>query len=223
MKFHPILGLVFSLFLTLLFAPNAFAQAGQGGIDIRLGLGAHALTADVNMSVSGDSSSYLDSGASSDNWLAGPVGQISIGYRWQNFGIYLDQDLSGLWSTEGGEGQGAFMGGTFVTVRGILPVRDRLQIDLGIGLGALYGAETDEMPSIVANRKGEPSAMFGLKGSFYLTYYINRAFGIGLHLDYIFGVNKFSDEEEILGITMKAEMTLYYHNLLPGLHAVIRF
>lgn len=223
MKLHHLATLVFSLFLTLCFIPNAFAQAGKSGMDVRMGLGANALYFDLNTDLQAGSLG-INMDRSSEDWLAGVAGQISVGYRWHYFGVYFDQDLTGIWETgEAASDASYFLGGSFITVRGILPIRDRLQLDLGIGLGVLYGAETEKTASLVVNDKNEPTAIFGLKGSFYLTYYITPAFGLGLHLDYLFGVNKYVSEFGILGQNIKTDITIYYHNLLPGLHAMLRF
>lgn len=223
MKFQPVYSFILTIFLVLCFVPNAFAQAGKSGMDLRMGLGANAMLLDVSTSVTGGD--FLEVGGNSNgSWVAGPAGQISIGYRWSFFGIYIDQDLTGVWPTEESSAEsGMFLGGTFVTARGIFPIFERLQLDLGIGLGVLYGAEEETKASLITDERGEPTAIFGLKGSLALTYYVTRSFGLGLHMDYLFGVNQYAFEQDIFSTTIKGEATFYYHSLVPGLHAMVRF
>ncbi|MBO4350726.1 MAG: outer membrane beta-barrel protein [Proteobacteria bacterium] len=178
-----------------LCAADAYADAVHEGFDARLGISALILA---------------HSGPGAGDTMIGVNGTISLGYRFQRYiGVYVDQDLGGVWSTSGGddydeESSGAFHGGSFAVVRGIFGAYyDDIEFSVGGGPGAMYGA-------------GDGSdACFAIRLTAGFAYYVTDSIGIGVGIDYNLGFIKPKDEFEI-------EMHLV-HQINPGLRLNINF
>ncbi len=199
-----------------LFASSAFAQAADPGLDMRAGLSANIIKPEAEVSVMGFSAS-----ASSDANYAGLNFKLEFGFRWEYFGVYLAQDLGGVWYTDapdGADNPGRFFGSTVALFRGIYPIMDNMQVDLGLGLGVGYadGSKDDEEKApMIMNEDGDNSAAFALKLAFSFNYYVTPMIGVGFFLDYNFLVKKISNDG--------ADLKLKFHQVNPGVQAVIRF
>lgn len=219
-----------SLLFALLFSATAYADANEGGFDIRIGLAANLL----RLKADSDANAFGFSGSTDGEFLNydGPMGKLSLGYRWAYGGIYIDQDLGGVISREEeDENTAYFLGGTFIIGRAILPLSPRFQIDLGAGIGLLYGhGEKTSDPdygfdpdgfqtSIITDKNGDPSVAFAIKASLALTYYFSPAFGMGIYCDYNYAYKKISYENDYLSL----DITRHYHVINPGIQAMIRF
>ena len=179
-----------------LMATNAYADAVHEGFDTRLVASALILA---------------ESGPGSGGLIgAGINGTISLGYRFhQNVGVYVDQDLGGVWFTSGTNeyddeesSSAIFRGGSFAVVRGIFGAYyDDIEFSIGGGPGAMYG--------------GGITACFAIKLSATFTYYITENIGVGINVDYNLGFIKPEDEFEI-------EMLLVHH-INPGLLLHVNF
>ena len=203
---------------------NAFAQAGSDGFDLRIGLGADVAMLNGRLDLN-------NFGYESDKVIhyAGLMGKLEFGYRWTYGGIYLQQDLGGVFYAENEEedanaetdGTGKFLGGTYIVGRGIYPVMDQLQLELGFGLGVMYsGGEEGTRDLLFADEEGKAAAAFAIKLSFAATYYITQNAGIALFLDYNYGTRK--NKFNTFGLA-KMEQTIRVHNVIPGIQGVIRF
>ena len=224
-----ILTSVFLVFMLCLFCTNAFADgADDGGLDLRFGLAADVLRVVPTVSASAMGMSYTESGDAVN--FDGLMGQISIGYRWSMGGIYLTQDLGGVWLNESGEDyengikKGRFLGGTFIEGRFIIPATYNFQIDIGAGVGIMYGHGTkrdsdDYTPSLIYNDRGDPSVAPAFKVGLSLLYYITPNFGLGVFCDYNYAFKIFEDYED--GFDMK--ITMNYHVVNPGILFMAKF
>lgn len=116
---------------------ECFAQAAHTGGDFRAGVRIPIINI-AGASVGGDVASIE---LPDETWVG--VGlSLSIGYRWTYFGLYLDQDIEGVWPTGDAkdyyDGDGRFYGGTYFMLRGLIPIIDKHLIDIGWGMGAVY-------------------------------------------------------------------------------------
>ncbi len=223
MKIQHILSALIFVFALCLFGSNAFAQAADEGFDLRVGIAGDILRIKQEVSLGG----FL--GAESDDTIDynGLAGKISFGYRWEFGGIYIDQDLGGVWYGGDNEGDdnGHFVGGTFLVGRGIYPITDQFMIDLGFGIGVMYAAGDsmndydgdyeDFVAPLIMNEDGDPSAAFAIKISFSLAYFFTDMIGAGIYVDYSYAIKTISQE----GI----DFTTKYHFINPGLQFVARF
>ena len=220
---------VFLVFIMCLFCTHAFADsADRGGLDMRIGLAADVLRVVPTVTASGWGMSYSDSGDAVN--FDGLMGQISIGIRWSMGGIYLTQDLGGVWLNEDNEEyqngikKGRFLGGTFVVGRFIIPATSNFQIDLGAGLGLMYGhgqkpiSGANYTPSLIYNENGDPSVAFAIKVGISMLYYITPAIGLGVFCDYNYAFKTFNDSSE--GFNLKT--TINYHNVNPGIQFMLK-
>lgn len=232
MKIQYILSALVFVFSFCVFASSAFAQAGDRGFDVRVHLGAEILKLSGGASVS---TGGLSASGVSDEFVdfVGMMGKISFGYRWNYFGVYIDQDLGGVWYQDdddenGKDDDGNFLGGTFIVGRGIYPIMKNLQVDLAFGIGVMYGAgdsgddllKEDAHVSLVMNEDFDPSAAFAIKAGVSLTYYFTDMIGAGIFFDYNFATRT-NEYKGNLGI--KTELTFKYHVMNPGIQLVARF
>ena len=198
-----------------LVATDAFADASHEGLEFGLSLNVSIVTGSVE--VDGSSADFKET-------MVGFDGRLSIGYRFQWFGIYLDQDLGGIWvvgdseeddyfDEDEGDDKGVFLGGTFVTARGILPLMENaLEVNVGLGLGMMYGGGDK---SVILNDEGDPSVAFALKVTAGLTYYLTDSIGTGITFDYNVAFNNI----KVAGTEIKRTI----HSINPGLHIRAQF
>ena len=192
-----------------LVATNAYAETLWEGLEMRVGVSAPVVDSHTKI---GDA----DYEHADDIW-AGFSGTLSFGYRWGQYGLYLDQDLGGIWWQGEGDLDPAFIGGTYVTFRGLICARHDVEIDLGFGVGTMYsGGDKNKGTVIVGNKDGDHSAAFAMKFEFGLTYYlIPNTVGVGVTLDYNLGLNFFTMED--------VDIKHLIHHINPGLHVVAQF
>lgn len=229
MKIKYILSALVFIFSLCTFASSAFAQAGEPGVDVRINLGADILKMGGSASMSaGDYSASEESDEFQD--FIGFMGKISFGYRWEFVGVYIDQDLGGVWyqsDDDDDEEDGNFLGGTFLVGRGIYPIMENLQVDVAFGLGIMYGAgdsgddleKEDAQMSLIFNEDFDPSVAFAVKVGLSITYYFTDMIGAGIFFDYNYATR--TNKYEILGV--KTETTFKYHVMNPGIQIVARF
>ena len=213
-----ILSAIVFLFSLGLFSANAFAQAYEAGMDLRIGVAADLLR--VKSTIDTGVLRYDTPFINYDGFM----GKISIGYRWAYGGIYIDQDLGGVWLNEGGaHDDGHFLGGTFFVGRGIIPVSPQFQIDLGVGIGTMYGhgdkinedePDAEYNPSLIVNDKGNPSAALAFKLSLSLSYYFSANFAMGVFCDYDYAFKVLDDR-----VTF---MDFGYHVIIPGIQVMLK-
>lgn len=207
---------VLLIFLTVAFiSTNAFAQAGKEGFDLRIGLGADI--AILNGRFDLNSFGYDNN---KDAHYVGLLGKLEFGYRWNLAGIYLQQDLGGVFYTDDEydavDATGKFFGGTYVIGRGIYPIFDNFQIEFGFGLGVMYsGGKEKTRDLLFSNEDGKAAAAFAIKLGFSAAYYITNNAGIAFFLDYNYGVRKNNYGSLVT--------TLNIHNVIPGVQYVMRF
>jgi len=142
-------------------------------------------------------------------------------------GVYIDQDLGGVWNADDDvddfrDDEAHFLGGTFLVARGILPCTDQFMFDLGFGLGVMYsdGDKTKDIEEgnykypLIFNKDGNPSAAFAIKLSFSLAYFFTDTIGAGIYVDYNYAFKKNKSDYEV---------TYHYHVVNPGIQLVARF
>lgn len=230
MRIRIFLTTVFILCSLCLFSAHAFADsAAEGGLDLRFGLAADVLRIVPKADASYQGMSYSVTGDTIH--FEGLMGQVSIGYRWSMGGIYLTQDLGGVWLHENNEdyknapSKGRFLGGTFLVGRFIIPATDSFQIDIGAGVGLMYGHETkrgsdtEYTPSLIYNSDGDPSVAFALKVGISMLYYITPSFGMGVFCDYNYAFKKYDGLED----SIKLKLTNNYHVINPGIQVMMKF
>ena len=166
---------------------------------------------------------------------AGLSFKLSAGYRWQYYGIYLDQDLGGVWYNDKGKDEmddkGRFLGGTYVVFRGIYAIMPNFSVDLGFGLGVMYSGgnkakdmedmddPSDYRSPVIFDKNNDPSAAFAMKLSLGLTYFFSSSIGAGINLDYNIGLKTLKNE----AFGGESKMKFRYHQINPGLQLVARF
>ena len=214
------------LLATSLFATNAFAD-----IDIRAGINFSAIGITEDSTQSDYYGYYHRQHLEFEDPMIGVTGTLSLGYRWSIIGLYIEQDIGGLWWTgytstvEGYNYEDAsILGGTYATVKLILPLGST-DIDLGLGLGAMYstGAKHDEPQdsyAIIIDRNMDPSAAFAIRFTMGFTHFFGDFIGIGLHFDYNVGFNYVTPNRAIWGDIRNYESTV--HQINPGLHLQIK-
>ena len=225
MQYRVILTSILLVFSLCLFSTYAFAEgANEGGLDLRFGLAGDVLRLKYDVSLSGGGFSASES--SDYTHLNGVMGKIAIGYRWNMGGIYLEQDMGGLWYGEDSESAAAdFLGGTFLVGRFILPATDSLQFELGAGVGMMYGAEdrANGRMSLIVDENGNPAVAFAVKATLGMNFYITRNFGMGVFCDYNYAFKQYSATQTVSGIRVTGEITAHYHNVTPGVQFMLKF
>ena len=208
-----------------LVATSAYAETDYHGLETQLAITGAIVDQHLGFGYAPDyeHSEYL--------W-AGINGTISIGYRWGRVGLYVDQDLGGVWWTgeiKDGEEKPdpAFIGGTYLTLRGLIPARKHAEIDLGLGFGAMYGGGSREKGScLVLDENLNRSAAAAFKFEIGLTYYFTANIGLGINLDYNLGLNIFevsSSTCEMFGEYDCDRVNHLIHQINPGIHVVAQF
>lgn len=184
---------------------ECFAQAAHTGGDFRAGVRIPIINI-AGASVGGDVASIE---MPDETWVG--VGlSLSIGYRWTYFGLYLDQDIEGVWPTGDAkdyyDGDGRFYGGTYFMLRGLIPIIDKHLIDIGWGMGAVYS----DKKGIMGDGK-DGHVGFGMKADISYTYFINELVGVGLNIDYTLGLNVSVDGAKAV------------HEVTPTIHTRLMF
>ncbi|MBO4350427.1 MAG: hypothetical protein J6A01_05710 [Proteobacteria bacterium] len=210
-------------------ATDAQAETGWEGLEMRVALTAPVVDGHSKFVLKG-STEYVEVKKESDykhndDVWAGFSGTLSFGYRWGVFGLYVDQDMGGVWWTGKGDRDPVFIGGTYLTFRGLLGLRHDVELEFALGAGTIYsGGDKDKTDKIISNKDGEHSAAFALKFGFGLTYYLlPNTIGVGINLDYNLGLNIYSTEIN-LGVA-RIDGTQYnlIHHVNPGIHVIAQF
>ncbi len=175
-------------FFACIFAgSSAFAQdyyqgypAEKEGLWIRAGIG-------VPMTINGGSNARV-SGA----YTAVGVGlNIQFGYRWDTFGIQIEQDLGGAFVTNSSISDQweeynikarYFLGGTYLMFSEYYNSED-FHFSFGEGIGAMYGAKGDFRAFWV-----ERDAALALKANVGFTYFFADGMGAGFNFDYAIAI-----------------------------------
>ena len=191
MKFKPLLcGLSLA---GSLVATDAFAETGWNGYDLRVSVTAPIVDQHTKL----DFENLVPEGYehASDVW-AGFGGTISLGYRWGVFGLYVDQDLGGVWWTGEFDVKPTVVGGTYLTFRSFLVLIENVEIDFGIGLGTMYSGGKAQENVLIFNKNFERSSAFAIRVGASLTYYVTKSIGVGINMDYSLGLNIFKGDRE---------------------------
>jgi len=223
MQIKHVLSALLFVFTLCFFGSNAFAQAAEEGFDARVGLSGNIINITTDISTSLGS---FESDKNAD--YAGLAGKLMFGYRWEYVGVYIDQELGGVWYDGDSDyinDVGHFIGGTFLVGRGIYPVSDSFMIDLGLGIGVMYAAgdsptkydgnPEDYVAPLIINKDGDPSAAFAIKLSFSLDYYFTDMIGIGIYVDYNYAFKTLERGG--------SDITYNYHVVNPGIQVLARF
>lgn len=207
-------------------ATDAQAETFWEGLEMRIGVTAPIVDNHVKYELDSKYGDF-DSGYkhTPEDVFAGISGTISFGYRWGIFGLYLDEDLGGVWYTGDTEGdnEAIFVGGTYLTFRGLLGLRHDVELDLGLGLGMMYS--DDNHGALITNKDGDAAPCFAIKVGVGLTYYlIPNTVGVGINFDYSLGLNIVSDSR-VNGLVGEVKGTMYHlvHYMNPGIHVVAQF
>ncbi len=232
----------------LLMVPAiASAQASKEGVDLRIALNYSHVFFEQNMTQTRTAGMSVNPAVSvfdHSEQLMGFGGTVSIGYKWHYVGLYLDQDLGGVYPRDE-ELQGYkdtnwhFLGGTYLVVRVSPPVSDIFEMDLGFGAGMMYSdgdalskrqptvenpnPSSDSIVPIIINGDGKAFISFSMKASFGFTVYFTDIFGMGLDFDYTIAFNRAKSEPEFTPFKYKVDIDNYVHYLKPGLHFRLRF
>jgi len=229
---------VMALFFALITS-QAFAQADESGFELRAGLAVPIVVTNsaVVWSVG------LNGIGSIDLEIPAAIGagagfglNLSFGYRWKYFGVYLDQDISSVLigrinlfrNSEDGKTDlsARFLGATYVLFRGFLPVSSSFALSAGVGAGVMYGTNKD-FGLFMSNESGNDVA-FAFKVQLGFTYYFNHVFGLGLNVDYAMAYKSFTmfhitQQADQLEIEVKSKIKHYVHNVQPTLHFNFHF
>ena len=116
---------------------------------------------------------------------------LSIGYRFMFMGVYLEQDLEGIFG-EKDFADSRFLGGTYLTFR-VIGTFNTIELEAGFGLGAMYMASTQPDIMIDCDGHAESAASFAMKFTIGATARFGEV-GISLHLDYDLGINPHKHE-----------------------------
>ena len=219
------------LAITVRFAciNDCFASPVDSGSDLRISVGAPIAFQVFKNRVYNP---YWYSQFNHDNTylMTGINATISIGYRWQYIGVYIDQELQYadmIHTDDGGTGDSGFIGGTYLMFRGIIPINQKIQLDVGMGPGIMYS------PVIIYKSymheaygtKHAPHYVFGAKSSVAFLYYFSDVFALGFSIDYSFGIlqnYQYQEFDEPNSSYYKVEQGRMFHNLNPGLLFVFR-
>ena len=202
-----------------LVATDAFADAGHTGLEGIFQLSVPVL--DQSITASGAAKSVTES---PKDVMAGINGTLAIGWRFiPNFGLYLEQDLGGVWwtgDTADIEDRGWFLGGTYIVGRGLVGLMNKnAELDFKLGFGMMY-SDGDKVGkkkvAMIVNKKGDPTVAFAMKIGASFTYYVTSNIGVGVQVDYSMGVHKYDFEGG-------GEITHLLHLVNPGLHLRVGF
>ncbi len=170
--------------LCLFCCSTAFAQADAEGMIVEAGISI-PLTSNAGVSVDVDGESMSGGG-----YTAAGVGvNLTFGYKWNHFGISINQDLAGQFVTDSAivdswelmdKKASYFLGGTYFMFDEYIAFNSNCMLQFGEGLGAMYGAKMDFKAFWV-----DSDAAFAIKLDIAFHYFIEERFGIGLKLDYV--------------------------------------
>jgi hypothetical protein len=199
------------MLLICCFASVSAAQAApaDGGVDIRA-----AIDVPITLQVHSERRDGSDETTHPKYLMSGLNGTISLGYRWMYGGIYIDQELMYMVPTfvsQGGDH--GFLGGTYLMGRAIFPINDRIQLDLGVGIGIMYSDGVIKKYAQKEDRvKYENDIAFAAKASTSFLYYFNDWFSLGFSIDYSLGIQKEYHDDFYRHYTR-----VVLHNINPGL------
>lgn len=217
-------------FVLMMLPTIAFAQASKEGVDLRISVNYGHVFYEQHVP-----EAAIDVDDLSEDF-GGIAGSVSIGYRWQYIGLYLEQDLAGLdhddfcWCTGYQIDKGwHFLGGSYLVVRASPSVTERFELDMGVGAGVMYTTGHDDsnfgtagaMVPIILDDEGKASVALSFKASIGFTVYFTDIFGMGAHFDYTLGLDKMKYVDDVDGTVVR--MNNYIHFLNPGIHFLMRF
>ena len=213
MKFSQIsLGMLLALFCVFFSIQSAMAAPdSDSGLELRLGLNAPVFKATID----GD----IDFKSDTDT-IAGFGMTFSLGYRFMFMGVYLEQNLAGIFGEQNYDYEDSrFYGSTYGTLR-FIGSFDWLELEGGVGLGAMYMVSAH--PDIMLDADGSASSAvcFAMKFTIGATARFG-GFGVGLHLDYELGINPQSFE--VPPMIPKVDVMQLLHNVQPGIHFLYKF
>ena len=227
---------LFGLALISAFAAtDALADSTHKAFETRVAVTASVLDQHAKMEGGGQSSDWQHA----PDVMAGINSTISFGYRWRYVGLYFDEELGGLWwtgDTKKIAKDGVFFGGSYVTVRPLIGIKKKIEIDFAVGVGMMYSAASKSSSSgddnyedyqdysndssvstkLIANKDGDSVPCFAIKVGVGFTYYVMKNFGLGVNFDYNLGIHVVSYDGGISHTTL-------FHHMNPGLHANIQF
>lgn len=182
------------LFLACFATTNAFAQADKTGLDLRVGV---SVPYYKGASVSFNFGEGISAKANALEAVG--VGlDVSVIYRWTNFGLGIEQLVGGIFAlddaisaqanTDEGAGEvsyfkkgdGAFYGATYFMLKEYIPIGSAHLITIGQGIGASYGAKLDNKRLY----SSDSDAAFSVKADLGYTYFTMDTYGVGLNLEY---------------------------------------
>ena len=203
-----------------LVATDAFAYSDYSGLEGIVSISASILAQDIEASRSEARAVVV---VPKDN-MVGLSGTLAIGYRFEpSGGIYLEQDLGGIWwtgDTKKHNDNTWFIGGTYITGRAkiaFLPKHTEFDVKLGVGMmytdGGRYRPGKAKY-NLITDKENYPTVAFALKAGVSFSYYVTSNIGIGIQFDYSFGLNMHDHE-------LGGDVVQYLHHMVPGAH--IRF
>ena len=147
---------------------------------------------------------------------AGVQGNIEIGYRWQYFGLYIQQDLGGNFYLKDNfyqkikEGASAFSGSTYLTAKGLISSKaHKHYFAIILGVGVTYG-NFEYMPFIIPKDVSYPYPGFTFKAGLGYEYRINNDMTFGVSVEYT---------PYMVGGMKKDDYTFeFYHMVQPHIH-----
>ena len=240
MKLSSALLKLFLITIFSLICTSAFAQAGDRGFDVRLGVDFSAVIYDVKVDSGlkiGDVAVTSKDNADPDSDMIGVGGSISFGYRWKYVGVYLDHTIGGLWWTDNDEKKddGSLLTAWFVSAHGFFPISNSFELEGAIGIG---GALSDgdrpfkgdgsinpeySKPAIIFDKHGNPTPCPALHFGIGLTYYLTSYLGIGYFFDYNLMINTYKYEYSYSILHANADVTRLLHQINTGVHVKFRF
>lgn len=207
------------LFFVTLFASHAMAnpRLSNSGFDVRAGLGVPILLVDEVL---------IDKTAK----FTGITLTLAAGYRWPNFGIYLEQDIGGVWLVGDlakdipSEHKDRFLGSTYLAFNYFAHILPELELIFGTGVGVMYGAGDGKNYNRIfaSNKIDGGDAAFAFKFKLGIGYYFSAFMGAGFNLDYHMAINwGFSDYDDDWGMSTTSFQLV--HNIVPSLQVYFFF
>ena len=228
-------GFIFFIMLFSLLTTHASAQESPQGLDLQINVNVPAMASDYHFN--GDYWLHY--------WAIGvPAGiglDLVFGYRWTHFGIYLSQEIGGVFSSDPFDKESEwgyedthdawFLGGTYLEGMGFIQVSDKLEMNIGLGAGMMYSSR-DRVPDssgssggyVVETPDKRKGYAFAFKFVWGMTYYFMQNLGFGFNLNYDLGIASGSSYNDYCTKgRKKCSETDLTHVFNPGVHLDVRF
>jgi len=227
------LASLFLFFLLSVFSSQALAQNYPRGFDLRVGIGASVMYNDITVKV-------LSTSVKEKERYMGINTNISVGWRWKYVGLYLDQDLGGIWRTQtlnidrfldesfeplsDANSKKRFLAGTYFLVRFFIPFNDQAFISIAAGIGQTYNTGSSD---IWHKTKKFAGSGLAFKLQLQTTFFVTSFMGLGLTLE-IVGTDSsekgiFLPDPEIPGLKNRVTMAYDIYIFQPGVHVNFNF